>query len=217
MARMKKFILASNSPRRKDLFGLFGWPFEVLPAAIDETQRLGEDPAQFVKRLACEKAQKVAEQNTGLVIGADTIVVDGSEILGKPADDDEAVKMLRQLSGRTHQVYTGIAIIDSQTKKAFNTVSQTDVTMRNYSDDEIQAYVATGDPLDKAGAYAIQHEGFNPVAALDGCFASVMGLPLCLLSQGLLEFGVKPPADLQERCQEALNFTCPILAEMGKV
>ena len=217
MARMKKFILASNSPRRKDLFGLFGWPFEVLPAAIDETQRLGEDPAQFVKRLACEKAQKVAEQNTGLVIGADTIVVDGSEILGKPADDDEAVKMLRQLSGRTHQVYTGIAIIDSQTKKAFNTVSQTDVTMRNYSDDEIQAYVATGDPLDKAGAYAIQHEGFYPVAALDGCFASVMGLPLCLLSQGLLEFGVKPPADLQERCQEALNFTCPILAEMGKV
>jgi len=218
MAGMKKIFLASNSPRRKALFGLFGWPFEVLPAEIDESQLPGEPPAVFVKRLACQKAQKVSrEEGNGLVIGADTIVVDGSEILGKPASADEAVRMLRQLRGRTHQVYTGIAIIGSHTGQAFNVVSQTDVTMRNYSDNEIRAYVATGDPFDKAGAYAIQHEGFHPVAALDGCFASVMGLPLCLLSQGLLEFGMKPPADLQERCQEALNFTCPILTEMGKV
>lgn len=217
MAGMKKIILASNSPRRKALFGLFGWPFEVLPAEIDESQLPDEPPAQFVQRLACEKAQKVAEQSPGLVIGADTIVVDGSEILGKPADETEAVKMLRQLRGRTHQVYTGIAIIDSQTGRTFNEVCETDVTMRSYSDDEINTYIATGDPMDKAGAYAIQHEGFHPVAALDGCFASVMGLPLCLLSQGLREFDMTPPDDLQERCQEALNFTCPILAEMGKV
>jgi len=217
MAGMRKIILASNSPRRKALFGLFGWPFEVLPSEIDESQLPDEAPAQFVQRLACEKAQKVAEQSTGLVIGADTIVVDGSEILGKPADEAEAVKMLRQLRGRTHQVYTGIAIIDTRTGQSFNAVSQTDVTMRDYSNDEIQAYVATKDPFDKAGAYAIQHEGFHPVAALDGCFASVMGLPLCLLSQGLQEFDMTPPDDLQQCCQEALNFTCPILAEMGKV
>jgi len=217
MAGMRKIILASNSPRRKALFGLFGWPFEVLPSEIDESQLPDEAPAQFVQRLACEKAQKVAEQSTALVIGADTIVVDGSEVLGKPADEAEAVKMLRQLRDRTHQVYTGIAIIDTRTCQSFNAVSQTDVTMRDYSNDEIQAYVATKDPLDKAGAYAIQHEGFHPVAALDGCFASVMGLPLCLLSQGLREFDMRPPDDLGERCQEALNFTCPILAEMGKV
>jgi len=216
MAGMKKIILASNSPRRKTLFGLFGWPFEVLPAEIDESQYPGEDPANFVKRLACEKAQKVAERNNGLIIGADTIVVDGSEILGKPGCDGEAMKMLKKLRGRTHQVFTGIAVIDSSLDKVFNAVSQTDVTMRSYSDDEIQAYIATGDPLDKAGAYAIQHEGFHPVAALEGCFASVMGLPLCLLSRGLQEFDLYPPEDLYERCEQALNFSCPILAKMGK-
>lgn len=214
---MRKIILASNSPRRKDLFGLFGWPFEVLPAEIDEARHPGESPDAYVKRLACQKAQKVAGQSTGLVIGADTIVVDGSEILGKPADENEAMAMLCQLQGRTHQVYTGIAIIDSQTGRAFNEVCETDVTMRQYSNDEINAYVATGDPMDKAGAYAIQHEGFHPVEALNGCFASVMGLPLCLLSQGLMEFGLNPPEELQDRCQAELNYACPNLAELGKV
>ncbi len=217
MAEMRKIILASNSPRRRDLFGLFGWPFEVLPAEIDESQLPGEPPAQFVKRLACEKTQKVAEQNAGLVIGADTIVVDGSEILGKPGDEDQATAMLRQLRGRTHQVYTGIAIIDLQMGRAFNEVCETDVTMRHYSDDEIKAYIATGDPMDKAGAYAIQHVGFHPVEVLKGCYASVMGLPICLLAQGLQEFGLQPPEEIQDRCQAELNYACPNLPDLGKV
>ena len=214
---MNKIILASNSPRRKELFGLFGWPFEVIPAEIDEARLPEESPVVYVKRLACEKAQKIAEQEVGLVIGADTIVVDGSEILGKPEDEDAAFRMLRQLRGRTHQVYTGIAIIDSHSGRSFNEVCATDVKMRQYTNEEIRAYIATGDPIDKAGAYAIQHKGFHPVEVLNGCYASVMGLPMCLLSEGLRGFGLQSPDALQEQCQTVLNYACPNLAPLGKV
>jgi len=215
---MKNFILASNSPRRKALFSLFGWPFEVIPADIDESRLPGEASEVYVCRLATEKASLVAEAHAGMVIAADTIVVEGDELLGKPEDEEDASRMLKQLRGRTHQVYTGIAIFETETGKFYSDVCCTDVPMRDYSDAEIEAYIATGDPMDKAGAYAIQHEGFHPVENLSGCYASVMGLPLCHLSVGLRKFGLSIPKALPARCQDLLNYTCPYLSHvLGKV
>jgi MAF protein len=211
---MKNIILASNSPRRKELFSLFGWPFEVVPADIDEDRIPGEKPRDYVRRLACEKAQKVATNHHGFVIAADTIVVDGDELLGKPADENQARQMLTQLRGRVHQVFTGIALVDTDTEESYSDVCRTDVLMRKYTDDEIEAYIATGDPMDKAGAYAIQHSGFNPVEKLSDCYASVMGLPICQLSAGLKKFGFSIPEDLPQRCQELLDYACPILADV---
>jgi len=207
---MTHLILASNSPRRSELLGLLVFPFKVTPADIDEDQQAGESPVDYVRRLARQKALAIADHQPGLVIAADTIVVDGDALLGKPAGPLEARQMLQQLRGRVHQVYTGIAIIEPRTGQAYDAVCQTDVPMRAYSDAEIEAYVATGDPLDKAGAYAIQNPGFHPAAGLQGCFASVMGLPLCHLAVGLRTFGRDVPEGLPERCQAFLDYRCPV-------
>lgn len=209
-----KIILASNSPRRKELFSLFGWPFTVLPADIDEERHPGEDPIAYVSRLACEKAHKVESENQGLIIAADTIVADGDELLGKPVDEAQAWQMLQQLRGRVHQVYTGIALIDTDTHESYSDICRTDVLMRDYSDEEIRAYITTGDPMDKAGAYAIQHPDFSPVEGLSDCYASVMGLPLCKLAVGLRKLGMTVSEDLPQRCQALLNYDCPILADV---
>jgi septum formation protein len=211
---MKNLILASSSPRRKALFSLFGFPFIVNPAEIDENQRPGESPPDYVLRLAREKALKVAGEATGLVMAADTTVADGDEILGKPQDAMDAKRMLQQLRGRIHQVYTGIALIDTKTGDSYEDLCRTDVPMRNYSDEEIEAYIATGDPMDKAGAYAIQHPGFHPVEDLEGCFTSVMGLPICRLIPGLRRFGLEIPPDMPERCEAALDYRCPTLSKV---
>lgn len=207
---MKNLILASNSPRRKELISLFGWPFTVTPADIDESRHADESPVEFVRRLACEKAQAVAGQESGLVLAADTIVADGDVLLGKPVDENDARRMLVQLRGRTHQVYTGIAIINTETGESYDNVCRTDVPMRQYDDAEMDAYIATHDPMDKAGAYAIQHAGFHPVEGLTGCYASVMGLPLCHLVVGFRKLGICPPDDLPMRCQEWLDYDCPV-------
>jgi len=206
---MKNLILASNSPRRKELLLLFGWPFEVLPADVDESRQSGESPVHYVCRLACEKAQVIAAQKNGLVIAADTIVVDEDELLGKPADEADARRMLVQLRGQRHQVYTAIALIDTETGQSYDDVCRTDVPMRLYSDAEMDAYITSGDPMDKAGAYAIQHAGFHPVEGMTGCFASVMGLPLCHLTVGLRQFGIEAPRSLPDRCQQYLDYDCP--------
>lgn len=207
---MINLILASNSPRRKELISLFGWPFTVIPADLDESRLADESPIQYVRRLACEKAQAVAGQGSGLVMAADTIVADGDELLGKPVDEGDARRMLVQLRGRTHQVYTGIALIKTETGESYDDVCRTDVPMRHYVDAEMDAYIATRDPMDKAGAYAIQHAGFHPVEGLSGCFASVMGLPLCHLAVGFRKLGLCPPVDLPMRCQEWLDYDCPV-------
>lgn len=214
---MNRLILASNSPRRKELLALFGLPFEVIPADLDETQQPFESPADYVSRLAVEKARTVAEKQTGVVIAADTIVVDGDELLGKPVDEADARCMLERLRGRSHRVYTGIALFDSRSGGAYDAVCLTDVPMRAYSDLEIESYIATGDPMDKAGAYAIQHTGFHPVAGLSGCFASVMGLPLCHLAVGLRVLGINFPIDIAGKCQQFLNYSCPVFSKiLGK-
>lgn len=204
-------ILASNSPRRRFLLALTDWSFEVIPAEVDETVSPGESPQAYVSRLAVDKAQAVAARvkDESLIISADTTVVDGDEILGKPVDGAEAEHMLHQLRGRTHQVYTGLAMLHS-TGKLQTELACTDVPMRAYSDEEMDAYIASGDPLDKAGAYAIQHAGFNPAQNLTGCYANVVGLPLCHLLRSLRKIGVDPEVDLPGRCQSALGYHCPI-------
>jgi len=205
-------LLASNSPRRRQLISLGGWMFTVMVSNADESQRASESPAEYVLRLAEAKARAVAEQAhpEHIVIGSDTSVVDGSDILGKPADVVEAEQMLKRLRGHTHQVYTGIAALRVRDGKLITDLCVTDVPMRNYSDEEIEAYIQTGDPLDKAGAYAIQHSRFQPVEKLSGCFASVMGLPLCHLVRTLRQLDLPPAADVPTNCQTHLDYQCPV-------
>jgi len=210
-------LLASNSPRRRELLGLTGWEFRIRPAVIDETPLPDEEPGAYVRRLAEGKALAAGSlaQPGEIVLGADTTVADGSLILGKPADAAEAAEMLRRLRGREHRVFTAVALYDPRGGRLLSDLCATHVPMRDYTDEEIERYVASGDPLDKAGAYAIQHPEFQPVTALRGCFASVMGLPLCHLQRLLVRFGLDPraelpKADLPRACQAALQYDCSI-------
>lgn len=207
---MKKIILASNSPRRRELLALMDLPFEVFPADLDESQYEGELPKIYVRRMASEKAEAIAKEKSGLIVAADTIVVYQEEILGKPENQFEARGILTKLRGKIHQVYTGIAIIDTISGQTWDDICCTEVPMREYSDAEIDAYVATGDPMDKAGAYGIQHVGFRPVDHLAGCYASVMGMPLCHLAVGLVKPGMEVNFEIAERCQQYLGYKCPI-------
>ncbi len=214
-------VLASNSPRRRELLALGGWIFNTRPAEVDESQRPGEAPGIYVLRLAESKARTCAASvmNRGMVsthehltiLAADTAVVDGKAILGKPKDTAEAVEMLRRLRNRTHQVYTGIAVMRMSDGNLGTDLCVTDVPMRDYSDEEIDTYVATGDPLDKAGAYAIQHPKFHPVERMSGCYASVMGLPLCHLTRTLRQLDITPMTDISAECQSWLELRLPDL------
>jgi len=208
-------LLASNSPRRKQLLALAGWPYRIQPAEVDETPLPGEPAEAYVLRLAESKARAAAGfAAEGLVLAADTTVVDAGSILGKPNDADQARAMLRQLRGRSHQVLTALAVLQSRTDRLLIDVCATDVPMRAYTEVEIEAYVASGDPLDKAGAYAIQHAGFHPVASLAGCYANVVGLPLCHLARMLRTLGLPPRADLPQACQAALGYQCPVYEQI---
>lgn len=208
------FLLASNSPRRKQMITWTGWTFAVQPADLDESQLPGESPSAYVQRLALSKAGEVAVQagSGQIILAADTIVADGETLLGKPASPAEARRMLRGLRGRTHQVYTALALLDTASQKFETDLCVTNVPMRAYTDAEIDVYVASGDPLDKAGAYAIQHAGFHPVENFSGCYASVMGLPLCHLVRTARRCDIEPAADVPAACQTNLGYTCPITA-----
>jgi MAF protein len=205
-------LLASNSPRRKQLFSLGNWMFNIIVSDVDESRLTGEMPKEYVLRLAQAKALAVAEKADpeNIIIGSDTAVIDGNEILGKPKDNEDAERMLKQLRGRTHQIYTGVAIHRVSDGKMLTELCITDVPMRSYSDDEIKAYIQTGDPMDKAGAYAIQHADFQPVESMRGCYASVMGLPMCHVIRALQKLDVHPAADLLMACQTLLNYQCPV-------
>lgn len=218
-------ILASNSPRRKQLLALTGWDYQVMAAAVDESVRPGEPPHVYVRRLAQEKAQAAlglippADRPGLLVLAADTAVVHLGEILGKPGNAAEAGIMLRQLRSRAHQVYTGLAVLRPGNGAVSEEILITDVVvtgvgMRNYNEAEIQAYIASGDPLDKAGAYAIQHVGFHPVQNLQGCYANVMGLPVCCLVPMLAEFGLRSRASIAAACQETLDHPCQVFLQV---
>ena len=210
-----ELVLASMSPRRRELLALGGWSFAILPADIDETPLPGEKPQAYVRRLAATKARVAAEEASlhypGLpLVASDTAVVDGTEILGKPADAADATRMLRRLRGHAHQVFTALAVLDPRSETWLEDVCITDVPMRNYSDLEIDAYVATGDPLDKAGAYAIQHPVFKPVERLHGCYPSVMGLPLCHLARLLSQIGLPPRTGITRACLIDPDAPCDV-------
>ncbi len=208
-------ILASNSPRRRQLLALAGLSFVVSAADVDESTRPLESPADYVLRLAETKARAIRADAYQIVLAADTTVVDGSDILGKPADAAEATTMLKRLRGHAHQVYTGVALLRRSDGLLLKDLCVTDVPMRTYTDDEIRAYVATGDPLDKAGAYAIQHPQFNPVARMDGCYAGVMGLPMCLVTRMLHEMGIEVNTDVPADCQSLLEYKCSVCIKLS--
>jgi septum formation protein len=203
-------ILASNSPRRRQLLALTGWTFKVSAADVDESQYANESPSDYVLRLAETKARAIRADDDQLILAADTTVVDGMDILGKPKDSAEAIAMLKRLRGHTHQVYTGIVLFRPRDGSLLKDLCVTDVPMRDYSDEEIQAYVQTGDPLDKAGAYAIQHPQFQPVASLEGCYASVMGLPLCHVILQMRKMDIQPNTDFFLSCETLLEYQCPV-------
>lgn len=203
-------VLASASPRRRELFALLGWDFQVAPANVPEDPFPGESAPDYVLRLAETKARWVAARQDAnvLVLAADTTVVKNDQILGKPADAAEAARMLRLLRGKVHQVYSGIAI--ARNGKLFSDICGTDVPMRPYSDQEMRAYIDSGDPMDKAGAYAIQHAGFHPVEEMGGCYANVMGLPLCHVTRTLRILGIEVERNVPLVCQDHIGYECPV-------
>lgn len=187
-------------------------PFTTTSADVDETPRGGEEPVDYVMRLAMEKAHACERQAIfgGVILAADTTVADGDEIIGKPMDKDDALRILRQLRSRTHVVHTAIVVgVPSRGLMEYELCS-THVKMRAYSEDEINAYLLTGDSLDKAGAYAIQDQQFNPVEKISGCYASVMGLPLCHVERALRRLGFGARKGVPYRCMRELSYTCPI-------
>jgi septum formation protein len=185
-----RVILASQSPRRRELLALVGITPEVRPADIDEAYSPGETPTTHAERLARGKCAVIAEREPeALVIGSDTIVVVDGEVLGKPTSEGGAAHMLRRLSGRTHIVVTAVAVAwRGETRSA---VEEVTVTFHSLSDDDIAAYIATREPMDKAGAYGIQGYGATIVERVDGDYFAVMGLPLQLLVRVLRELGIR--------------------------
>jgi MAF protein len=207
----QRIILASSSPRRRELISWMDIPYEVISADINEDHQKGEHPIDYVQRLACEKAEEIFNNNhpASVILAADTIVINGEQILGKPKDEDQATEMLLDLRGKIHQVVTAICLIQPDGKKMHD-LCVSNVRMRNYSDQEIKNYVATGDPMDKAGAYAIQNGSFNPVSEFNGCFASVMGFPFCHIERNLQKIDGYNCVPTAERCQKNLHYFCPI-------
>lgn len=185
---MTPFILASGSPRRRQLLDMLGIEHRVVPPEVDETRRDGEAPADYVVRLAREKARAVSGREPGaLVLAADTTVVLGTELFAKPESVADAIAMLGRLAGRTHQVFTGVAL--AQGERVETALDVSDVTFRRLSGEFIADYVATGEPMDKAGAYAIQGKGAALIEGIRGDFFGVMGLPLRLVLELLERFG----------------------------
>jgi septum formation protein len=185
-----RVVLASASPRRRELLNLVGIPHEVRPANIDETMRAREAPRRHAERLAREKASTIATRDPDIItIGADTVVVINRKVLGKPVDRGDAERMLRLLSGREHTVITAVAV--SRGRKLRSAIEEVRVKFRRLRKGEIEAYIATGEPMDKAGAYGIQGYGATIVERIEGDYFAVMGLPLVRLLGLMRDVGVR--------------------------
>lgn len=196
---ISQLVLASSSPRRKELVASLdlSLPVYILSTDTDETIEAGWSPAQVVEQLSLRKAnaaipllQQKQEDGASIIIGADTIVVLDGDVLGKPADDEEAKSMLRRLQGRWHEVYSGVACVNSATGEAKVAHRMTKVMMKPLSENQIARYAATGEPRDKAGSYGIQGLGSTIVERIDGCYFNVVGLPLSLLSDMLATYDI---------------------------
>jgi septum formation protein len=187
-------VLASASPRRRELLARLGLPFAIETSDDPEQVDPALAPERIVMALAERKARKVASRHSsGLVIGADTEVALHGQVFGKPADDADAARMLAALSGRSHEVWTGVAIVDAATGRIERHAVPSVIRFRELSGGEIAAYVATGEGRDKAGAYAIQGEGASLIAAIHGCWTNIVGLPLCETADLLRRYGVVIP------------------------
>jgi septum formation protein len=177
-------VLASQSPRRKELLGILGHSFTVMPSSIDETPMNGEDPETFVVRVAREKGMEVASRvSQSVVISADTVVVIDNEILGKPSDEADAVRMLRKLSGREHVVLTAVTIVNQTKQETLEGLDRTRVWFTPLTEDEIREYIRRENVFDKAGAYAIQGYAGIYIPRIEGNYFNVMGFPLPLVHQ----------------------------------
>ena len=188
----KKLILASGSPRRKEILEKAGFDFEIRVSDVDEGIEFGT-PADLVEKLSLIKAEDVAkfikaEKKSGLVIGADTVVALDGLVYGKPKDKEEAFEMLKSLRGRAHSVFTGVSLVDTVSGKTSTFHDETKVFFKNPSDDELKAYIEGGEPMDKAGAYAIQGEGAFLIERIEGDYLNVVGLPLDKLKENLSLF-----------------------------
>jgi len=212
---IRRLILASGSPRRRQLLSLLGLPFVIKAVGMDETAMPGEPPTELVLRVGQAKALATTNVRADeLVIAADTIVALDGEALGKPADAEEATQMLLRLRGRAHIVYSGVAVWQPARRRMVTELSESVVWMRDYSQAEIDDYVKSGDPLDKAGAYAIQHPEFDPVDRVEGCWLNVMGLPLCHLQRALARLGVRVPPNVPGTCKAFNQRTCAVFLEI---
>ena len=178
----ERLVLASSSPRRAEILRAVGWPFEAETAGVDETMRAGERPVVYVERLAREKAGAVARARLfGLVLGADTVVVVEGEVLGKPRDEEDARRMLRLLRGRWHEVLTGVALVRAEDARSVVAHERTRVRFSEMTDAEVDWYISTGEPMDKAGAYAVQGCASLFIDGLEGDYWNVVGLPVRLV------------------------------------
>ncbi len=189
---MKKVILASQSPRRINLLKQVGFEFKAEPSSYEEENHLDMAPKDLTEYLSLKKAEDVAEKYKGsIIIGADTIVLIDGEVLGKPKTPENAKRMLEKLSGKAHSVVTGFTIIDAETGKHVSKSIETKVYFKKLSDEEINNYVATGEPLDKAGAYAIQGRAGLFVEKIEGDYFNIVGLPIFALADELKNFGIE--------------------------
>lgn len=216
-------VLASTSPRRSQLLSNLGYTYTVEPAIIPEEIREWESPEAYVQRLASEKGHTVASRMKAsllkaseikgdvVVLAADTAVVFEGQILGKPTDRQDANEMLQKLRNKIHEVYTGIFIYSTRTGRLSREVCKSQVLMRNYEQEEIDRYITSGDPMDKAGAYAIQHCGFHPVEQMKGCYTNIVGLPLCRAVRMLEDMGIRVRIPLNYPCLSGESGICSFI------
>jgi septum formation protein len=212
-----RIILASSSPRRREILERLGLRFEIKPSDVDETLDDYVAPSVAVSILSQRKAKAVAQLvGTGLVVGSDTLIAYAGRKLGKPKDDEDAIATLRSLRGTTHQVMTGVTIIDAASGKSDTRIVITDVKMRDYSDNEISSYVATGESKDKAGSYAIQGLGARLIEEINGPLDNVVGLPSLVLIEMLVQFGVEVPQASKSEAGE-IRSSLPPSSDVGSV
>jgi MAF protein len=208
-------VLASGSPRRRELIALGGWDVLVRPVQVDEGPIAGESAGALTRRLAEAKARSAFPPEAKVVLAADTLVADGNELLGKPADLRQARAMLERLRGRSHRVVTSIVLRSGDGVEVHDACEST-VPMRSYGDHEIDRYLGGGGPLDKAGGYGIQDGLFEPVdrQAFDGCFANVMGLPVCHVVRSLRRLGIEPQRDVPSACLAHTRYPCRVYPQI---